>query len=216
MLQHIFISFFLVYSLSTSANTIKIKVLDSDLSNIENTVVSLTPKNSNSIKQKILSPLVVTQKNKQFNPYIGVIQKGQSVVFKNNDDITHHVYSVSTNNRFDFKIKSETQNRNIQLNSLGEVAMGCNIHDWMSGFVLVVDTPFYTQTNSQSIATFENMLLGEYQLVIWHPQLDTPDNQIVKTINITGNKQWDFTLPRKLLPIPEQANQEEFEFLQGY
>ena len=32
-------------------------------------------------------------------------------------------------------------------NKEAEIAMGCNIHDWMSGYLLIVDTPFFTKSD---------------------------------------------------------------------
>ena len=31
----------------------------------------------------------------------------------------------------------------------GLVTLGCNIHDWMLGFILVLDTPWFAQTDKQ-------------------------------------------------------------------
>ena len=103
--------------------------------------------------------------------------------------------------------------------SSGEVAMGCNIHDWMSGFALVVDTPYFSKTDAKGEVTFSVESLGEYRLVVWHPQLDLDDNRFARQLlinqeNIT--KSLVVTLPKKLKQIPLQENHEEFEFLEEY
>lgn len=179
-------------------------------------MVYLTPQKAISINSINTKPLIINQKNKQFVPYIEVIQKGKNISFHNNDDITHHIYSVSGKNRFDFKIQGNHVKESPNLNSVGEVAMGCNIHDWMSGYVLVVDTPFFTKTNKQGRAIFANLPAGKYELTVWHPQLDVAKNKVTQNITLPNSKKWQIKLPKKLLPLPSQESDEDFDFLEGY
>jgi len=203
-----------------SAQDVIIKVIDTQNKPVANMVVYLTPDEQQTMPINP-STLVVTQKNKSFAPYLAVTQKGQSIAFENQDNITHHIYSVSGSNRFDFKIKAGHSKSTQQLNHAEEVAMGCNIHDWMSGYVLVVDTPYYTQTNENGIATINLDLIGRYTLTVWHPQLDVKDYRIEQMITVEksgadNKKIWQVQLPKDLLPLPEQIGQDEFEFLDEY
>ena len=214
------VAYILSSLLIVSAQKITIKVVDTQAMPVEGMVVYLTPDNSPSMPLNP-STLVVTQKNKSFAPYVAVTQKGQSIAFENQDNITHHIYSVSGGNRFDFKIKSGHSKSTQQLNHAEEVAMGCNIHDWMSGYVLVVDTPYYTQTNDHGIATINLDLIGRYTLSVWHPQLDVKNYKIEQAIMVDSDVAgaqtfWQVSLPKDLLPLPEQIGQDEFEFLDEY
>jgi len=214
--------FFYFFSslLFVHAQEISIKVLNTQAIPVEGMVVYLTPKNIQHSFPRNSSTLVVTQKNKSFAPYVAVTQKGQSITFENQDNITHHIYSVSGGNRFDFKIKSGNSKHTQKLEHAEEVAMGCNIHDWMSGYVLVVDTPFYTQTNADGLATMNLSVAGNYTLTVWHPQLDVKDYKVEQTISLdsAANEQtyWEVKLPKDLLALPEQIGQDEFEFLDEY
>lgn len=198
------------------ANNITVTVLDPTLAEIEGVVVYLTPLDKSSINSLTTQTLIISQNNKKFTPYIAVLQKGQKIKFKNQDDVTHHIYSVSGKNRFDFKVKAGEHNNNIDISALGEVAMGCNIHDWMSGYVLVVDTPYFNKTTSTGISNFENIPAGNYKLTIWHPQLDINNNEFITDVLIQKTQNIKITLPKSLLPIPVQQNQDEFDFLEGY
>lgn len=86
----------------------------------------------------------------------------------------------------------------------------------MSGYVLVVDTPYFNKTTSSGISNFENIPSGNYKLTIWHPQLETNNNEFVTDIMIQKTQNFKVTLPKTLLPIPVQQNQDEFDFLEGY
>jgi len=211
------------------AQQVKVEVIDPNAIGVEHMVVYLISHNKQPnlvinneplyVGKKTTGKNVIAQKNKAFIPYVTVTQKGQQLSFQNQDDITHHIYSVSGKNRFSFKIKSGKEKASPVFEHTGEVAMGCNIHDWMSGFVLVVDTPYYGQTDNEGIATFELATGGEYQLVVWHPQLPTKNYQIEQRITVPNNdrsNEWQIKLPVHLLTIPEQENQDEFDFLEGY
>ena len=89
----------------------------------------------------------VGQFDRSFTPYISVMQLGNKVIFKNKDDITHHIYSPIGDNKFSFKISAGESQIKRDFQQTGEVAMGCNIHDWMSGYLLIVDTPLFGKTN---------------------------------------------------------------------
>jgi len=198
------------------ANHITVTVLEPKLAEIEGVVVYLTPLDKSSVNAITAQTLIISQNNKKFTPYIAVLQKGQKIKFKNQDDVTHHIYSVSGKNRFDFKVKAGEHNNNIDISTLGEVAMGCNIHDWMSGYVLVVDTPYFNKTTSSGISNFEDIPSGNYKLTIWHPQLDTKNNEFITDVKIQKAQNFQITLPKALLAIPVQQNQDEFDFLEGY
>ncbi len=200
------------------AQQVEIQVIDPSLTGVEQVVVYLIPLKQQALAQNS-QPLIIRQKDKAFAPYVTVAQKGQQLSFQNQDDITHHIYSVSGKNRFSFKVKAGTEKLSPNLNYAGEVAMGCNIHDWMSGYVLVVDTPYYAQTDNNGIARLELAQNGDYRLVIWHPELTTENYQIDQTItvpNIENNNVWKIKLAEPLQSPPEQENQDEFDFLEGY
>lgn len=199
-----------------NASNVNITVLTPNSTVVNNIVVYLTPKIPLKNKNILTKSLIITQKNKQFIPYIEVTQKGYKLNFHNDDDITHHIYSVSGKNRFSFKIKGNNEKESPVLDHIGEIAMGCNIHDWMSGYVLVVDTPYFTKTNRIGVANFNNITPGEYKLTIWHPQLDITNNKIEQTVTVGKQTKWSINLPKNLLPIPKQASQDEFDFLEDY
>lgn len=161
--------------------------------------------------------LLINQKDKKFSPYITVLQKGQAIKFVNQDDITHHIYSVSGENRFEFKIQSGVEQMTEPMLVAEEIAMGCNIHDWMSGYTLVVDTPYYGKTDDLGQLTFTLPHTGEYVITAWHPQLDVENNTISQLVTVDNSiNNVTIALPKKLLPIPEQKGQDEFNFIEEY
>src|SRR6266568_1594983 len=48
--------------------------------------------------------MVIDQRDKQFIPYVTALQVGTSVLFPNNDNIRHHVYSLSPAKKFEQRV----------------------------------------------------------------------------------------------------------------
>lgn len=183
----------------------------------ENMVVYLVPNNpANIVTNTLPQKAEVHQKNKQFSPYITVVQKNNDVAFVNQDDITHHIYSALGPKRFSFKLRYEQAQQIITFENTGHVSMGCNVHDWMSGHLLVVDTPFYAITDANGQVAFTDLPADDFQLVVWHPQLKSTDNQQVKTFHLPSDNSITISLQAEFDSIPSQQSLDEFEFLEGY
>ena len=161
--------------------------------------------------------LQVNQKNKSFTPYISIIQKGQPVEFANQDDITHHIFSASRDQRFSFKIRSGDKNSDVQFNQVAKISMGCNIHDWMSGYLLVLDTPYFEKTDKNGRVEFKLDFNKNAKINIWHPQMREDAPSLSKDISISKSGiTVNFHLVHPLDSIPAQESGEDFDFLDDY
>lgn len=158
----------------------------------------------------------ISQQNKSFSPYISVMQLGNKVNFTNQDDITHHIYSPIGKNKFEMKIRSGKNEVKTDFVEAGEVAMGCNIHDWMSGYLLILQTPFFDKTNIKGHTEIKQVPTGKYQLTVWHPQLKTAEHKLIKQIKLTANAKFEFDVTDLMKKIPEQKSNDDFDFLDDY
>ncbi|UTW45263.1 methylamine utilization protein [bacterium SCSIO 12696] len=139
----------------------------------------------------------IVQRNLQFEPYISVIQRGTQVVFPNQDDTSHHVYSFSPAKSFELPLYKKQLPGPVVFDKTGIVVLGCNIHDWMLAYLIVVDTPFFTllSPNNQKL---DDLPPGTYQFHLWHPQLDKRDSKPI-IVEVEGDKGVArFTLAHKL------------------
>ena len=142
---------------------------------------------------------VMDQVNSQFVPHILVVEKDSWVTFPNSDSIKHHVYSFSQAKPFELKLYGEGQPAPLQFNNGGEVVLGCNIHDWMLGYVFVVDTPWFAKTNDKGLANIA-LPKGEYELKLWSPLLQGKDKQFSTIVNVNGTSEYLIQLTEALLP----------------
>ncbi|TYL47552.1 methylamine utilization protein [Marinomonas sp. IMCC 4694] len=96
---------------------------------------------------------VMDQIDESFVPRVLVIQKGQYVRFPNSDDIRHHVYSFSKPKAFEIKLYKGSDIPPVWFDKPGLVALGCNIHDDMIGYIVVADNAFSVKTDRNGRAT---------------------------------------------------------------
>jgi len=113
------------------------------------------------------------QRQRQFQPYVLVIQTGTAVSFPNFDTVRHHVYSFSPTKTFDIKLYSGTPARPEVFDKPGVATLGCNIHDRMSAHIVVVDTPLFAKSDAAGWVRMD-LPPGQHRLLYWHPQLDSP------------------------------------------
>lgn len=133
------------------------------------------------------SPRKMDQKHREFVSHILAVHAGESVLFPNSDNIKHHIYSFSPANSFEIQLYKDVSPKPIIFDKAGIVVLGCNIHDWMVGYVYVSDAPFMTQTNEKGEWSL-NLPPDDYTVTLWHPNLDTPNNVQVQQIKITTEK----------------------------
>ena len=108
------------------------------------------------------------QKNYQFKPGILVVQKGTRVQFPNYDDEYHNVLSYSKAKEFDLgRYRKDEPPPTVVFDKPGVVALSCEIHEHMSGTILVVDTPYFTKTDTNGTYRLEHLAAGHYTLKAW-------------------------------------------------
>lgn len=114
---------------------------------------------------------VMDQKNRMFVPHVLAIQTGTAVRFPNSDDIRHQVYSFSSAKTFQLPLYTGTPSNPIVFDKAGVATLGCNIHDHMSAYIVVVDTPHFATTGGDGRATLDTLGAGKYTVHVWHPEL---------------------------------------------
>lgn len=117
---------------------------------------------------------VMDQIGKQFVPHLLTVPVGTAVSFPNHDQIHHHVYSFSSAKTFEIPLYKGEQAAPLVFDQPGAVTLGCNIHDWMSGVILVVPTPYFARTDASGAFTLRDLPDGPLTVVAWHENSRTP------------------------------------------
>jgi plastocyanin len=142
------------------------------------------------------------QKDRTFTPHILIIPQGAKVEFPNFDSILHHVYSFSKPRPFELKLYRDTPKSEIAFENEGVVELGCNIHDWMLGYIIVVNSSHYAVTNSQGLANIDVApdLLGSVTLNVWHERFEKLEQSEQLTIVLkTSSQKLTYTIKQVLM-----------------
>jgi plastocyanin len=157
-----------------------VKVLDTAEQPVADAVVYATPVNPASH----LGPhqASIDQVHRQFVPRVSVVQVGTAVTFPNSDNIRHSVYSFSHARTFTLKLYAGTPASPVVFDQPGVVVLGCNIHDSMVAWVLVVDTPYVTRTAADGTAALAGLPPGDYRLRTWDTSM--PEEQAGEALHV--------------------------------
>ena len=122
---------------------------------------------------------VMDQRDSTFVPGVLPVQVGTAVSFPNSDQVQHQVYSFSTPKPFELPLYAGTPRAPILFDQPGVVVVGCNIHDWMIGYIVVLDTPHFGKSGADGEVRVTEPP-GRYTLRIWHARLAAPVEQPVE------------------------------------
>jgi plastocyanin len=79
----------------------------------------------------------INQKNRAFSQSDITIKLGDSIVFRNADDVTHNVFSVSPGMEFDIRRQPPGGSSKVQFAKQGVAEVRCSIHPKMKLIVVV-------------------------------------------------------------------------------
>ena len=169
-------------SASLVAAPLSVRVVDASGRPVRDAVVTLHPSGAAARAPRPGGRYVVSQQNLQFHPFLTIIPVGADVSFPNLDPTKHHVYSFSPAKRFELKLFAKDQSRTVHFEKAGMVALGCNIHDSMSAFIVVTDSVWTARTNAQGMVAFADAPNVPGRVTVWHPYLRAPGGIIQQAV----------------------------------
>ncbi len=163
-------AFAAVLATAGSANEIKGKVTVQGIKSAENIAVYvdvIPDKKFDAPKEHV----VIDQRKMNFIPHVVAVQQGTTVDFLNSDPVGHNVYwpSISGNKKLAHNLGTwpKGDKKPFQFNDLGTASLLCNVHPEMSGYVVVVPTPYFAVTDKDGNFEIKNIPAGKYTLKTW-------------------------------------------------
>jgi plastocyanin len=187
----------LIASLTVAAAEIEVTVLDRDGNPVSDVAVYL---DGGVADQSSMASgnAVMDQIDTRFDPHILIIQVGTSVDFPNSDFVGHHVYSFSSPNNFMLPLYKGDLHPAVKFEHSGVVTLGCNIHDHMLAYILIVDSPVFSTTDKDGKAYLDVNNPDGQAVQIWSPRLRPDDISATQTLAVDGPVQMTFFLTEKL------------------
>ncbi len=162
--------------------------------------------------QKVTVPKenpVVDQKDCRYLPHVTVVPIGTTVNVTSNDPVAHNVHSHATKNEAkNFQIPKKGVIVPYVITKAEEIKLTCDIHAWMSGYIVAVNSNYYTVTgqkddkdkwihpddyeksNDTGKYTIKDVPAGRARVVVWHEKLGSAN----KTVQVpeSGDLKVDF------------------------
>jgi plastocyanin len=144
--------------------------------------------------------VVIDQKNCEFQPYLSVVQSGQSVNFKNSDLTFHNIRIVrhqpgtrgEGENLVNLAQPAQGDSNTHTFTAPGIYRLECDVHRWMRAWVVVHEGAHITTTGADGMYSLNRALAdGTYDLSVWHPMFARP---LTRTVTIhSGRATADFS-----------------------
>jgi plastocyanin len=167
---------------SSSATSIVVKVFDTHGDPVADAVIFDFATKESTFTPPV-QPYEMDQIDKEYVPHLLPILVGGQVRFPNKDDIHHDLYSFSPAKTFEIPLYKGEPAQPVLFDKPGVVQLGCNIHDWMSGIILVLPNPTFAKTEANGKATLSQFpSTPELTLAVFHERLVGKVEETVKTI----------------------------------
>ena len=172
----------LFLSSAVGAATVTIDIRGPDGAPLADAVVMVEV--PNGPRPELRGPYIMEQRAIAFQPHVLVVPVGASVSFPNRDPVRHHVYSFSKAKKFDLKLYGKEDQRSVMFDTPGVVALGCNIHDQMSGFIIVSQTPFAAKTSGSGRVVLTGVPAGAATVRVWSSSIRATGNMLSQAATI--------------------------------
>jgi plastocyanin len=182
-------------SVGAAASNVNVTVVDRAGRPLPDAVVMIEPL-SGHFPVRPLTGVEIAQSHRQFVPQVTVVPVGTAISFPNRDTVRHHVYSFSAAKTFELKLYAGVPATPVLFDKPGVAVLGCNIHDDMVAWVVVVDTPFYARSGADGMTQIDAVPDGKYEVQTWHSGLADATSPLKTALSVEGaNVQLRVVLP---------------------
>ncbi|MDP9263682.1 MAG: plastocyanin/azurin family copper-binding protein [Acidobacteriota bacterium] len=139
---------------------------------------------------------LMDQKGLLFQPHILAVPVGSTVDFLNSDSVQHNVFwpSVGSNKKAGHNLGTwpKGQKHSFKFDLPGEVALLCNVHPEMSGYIIVVPTPYFAETGADGSYKIKDVPDGSYSVTVWHEGAKSQS----KKVTVSGEASLSFAISK--------------------
>jgi len=137
------------------------------------------------------------QKGCQYIPHVAVMQPGQPLEIKNDDQTAHNIHPLAkVNQEWNKSQPPGTAPIETKYDKPEFIAVKCNIHPWMHGYFAVINTSHYAVSANDGSFSLAGLPAGKYTVTAWHEQYAAQSQEV--TVGAGETKNITFTF--KALP----------------
>ncbi len=162
---------------------------------VQNVVVHLTDIKKGK-KFEVPSAFAIDQRGCQFRPHVSIVPAGKSFVLINSDGILHNFRTTGTINPILNKAQPKFKKRlKIKIDKPEIIRINCDVHEWMKGWLVVAQHPYYSLTDDTGSFEIANIPPGTYTLELWHETLGKQTRKV--TVKAKQKTKVSFKLAKK-------------------
>lgn len=144
---------------------------------VRNTVVYLAHVSQGKAWPKKEFPLL--NEGGRFIPHVQVVRRGTSLEIRNQDPLLHNVHALQGGKTlFNVALPLKGQKARRPLPEVGIVDLMCDVHDWMSAWIVVLEHPYFAVTGEDGTYSITEVPPGSYRLMAWHEKLGTIQKEV--------------------------------------
>jgi hypothetical protein len=124
--------------------------------------------------------VLLDQKGCHYTPHVLGVQTNQTIVIRNSDTFLHNIHPRPENSR-PFNVGQPKEGMETGKSfSAAEIMIpvGCDVHDWMSAYVGVVDHPYFAVTGEDGTFELPNLPPGDYVVEAWHEEYGVQEMKV--------------------------------------
>lgn len=119
------------------------------------------------------------QKNCLYIPHVAVMQVGQELDIYNDDPHSHNIHPLAQiNPEWNKSQPKGAPPIHAKWDAAEFIRVKCNVHSWMHGWFVVLNTPHYAVTGADGAFTLKGLPPGTYTLTAWHERFGTETQQV--------------------------------------
>ena len=123
-------------------------------------------------------------RSRQFSPRVRAVTEGSRIEFPNQDSFSHNVFSKAPDGAFDTGVYPRGRTRDQTFRESGVFPIYCNIHPRMTGYVVVLKTPYHAQAGEDGRFTITGVPAGSYVMHVWH---DRASQELTKPVTVAAS-----------------------------
>ena len=120
--------------------------------------------------------------SRKFSPRVRVVGEGSLLAFTNQDPFNHNVFSKAPSGTFDTGVFGRGRTRETAFREAGVIPIYCDVHPKMTGYVIVLSTPYYAQAGTDGRFTIPRVPAGRYVVHAWHDRA----SGVTREVDITA------------------------------
>lgn len=151
---------------------------------IKNVVISLLGVRDGRKFPREPEPVVLDQKGCVFVPHVVIVPRKGRLVLKNSDAELHNVNMRARLNRPVNVSILAGQEQEVSFFAPEIIPVKCDVHSWMSAYVVVARDPYTVVTDADGKFSIEGIPPGTYRVKIWHEKL----GKVTKEVTIRAGE----------------------------